>query len=132
MLLQAPLATPKPPWETQRGHTDVTAQLFRVTLAASHASEPSLNERVEALGSHGHLSLVTTPGARHPPAPAARARCLLWPVAHGRVAHRARPLGRHCLAADWACCETVERGGADLQKGLAMSVGKCESRGFQF
>jgi len=42
------------------------------------------------------------------------------------------PLGRVCLAADPARCEMVGSGGADLRKGLAMSVGKCESRGFQF
>lgn len=61
VLLWAPPGTPKPPWEAQQGHADLSAQLFWVTLAASCASKPSLNERVEVLGSHGHLSLVNHP-----------------------------------------------------------------------
>lgn len=132
VLLQVPLGTRKAPWEVQWDHTDLSAQHFWVTLAASCASKPPLNERVEASGSHGHLSLANHPGAHRPLAPAAGARCVLWPLARWHVACRAKLCGHFCLAADLACCEMVESGGAALRKGLAMSVGKCESRGFQF
>lgn len=56
--------------------------------------------------------------------PAAWGRSPLWPAAAWRVAC-------FCLAADAAGCETAERGGAGLGKGLDMSIGKCESQGFQ-
>lgn len=47
-LLRAPWGSPESPWEAQRGHRDLSAQLFWVTLVASRASKPSLNKQVEA------------------------------------------------------------------------------------
>lgn len=66
VLLRAVLGTPEPPWEAQRGHGDFAAQLFWMTLATDRASKPSLNERVEASESHGHLSLANHPRSSPP------------------------------------------------------------------
>lgn len=131
VLLRALLGTPEPPWEAQRGHGDFAAQLFWMTLAAGRASKPSLNERLEVSESHGRLSLANHPRSSPPSSSRSPARRVSWPPAGWCVARRAGLLGRFCLAADSACCEMVESGGADLRKGLAMSTGKCESRGFQ-
>lgn len=71
-------------WEAQQGHTDLSAQLFRVTLAASCASKPSLNERVEVSGSHGHLSLANHPWSL--PSSGSRSLGLVCFVAAGSLA----------------------------------------------
>lgn len=112
------------PWEAERGRKEPSAQLFGVTLEARRALKPSLNERVEASGSHGHLRLASHPGGL--PGDGA-----FVATSSSLCGLQCQAVGRLRLAAYSAGCDTVESGGSDLGKGLAMSVGKCESRGFQ-
>lgn len=81
------------PWEAERGRKEPSAQLFGVTLEARRAFKPSLNERVEASGSHGHLRLASHPGGL----PGDGAFCghqllAVWLAVSGR-----RPLAPCCI-----------------------------------
>lgn len=114
MLLQSSLGTPTALWEVQWDHTDLSAQHFCVTLAASCASKPPLNEWVEVSGNHGHLSLANDPWSSLASGSCSRGSGCF--VATGSLACGLQSRAVQPLLPLLACCEMGESGGTALHR----------------